>query len=341
MSTVPVVLIGLGLVLLVISPLFFRATGTGTAGSGVRGTAKPGSGVRGPGKKLRASASANAEREGLEEEKARLIQALRELEEEHQAGRIGEQEYTSLKSKYEMEAAAVYRQLDRTSLTPDPGPPVDVGSGAATPSWQRALAWAGVVIVFVGAAGFALMTAVQPRAEGAPMTGIQLGGGEGGMGGGGGGGGGSIDGLIAAMARAAGTVDSAALPALEARLAADSTDLKALVQAGHLFLAEQRLDDAAHVSMQALEIEHGNLEAHSHVALLLLAQGELNSALEILDRVLIIRADFPEALLYQGTILLAQGRDPSAPWERWLEMAPETANLDRIRNMLAAVKARQ
>lgn len=148
-------------------------------------------------------------------------------------------------------------------------------------------------------------------------------------------------GLIAAMARAAGTIDSAALPALEGRVAADSNDVEALVQAGHLYLAEQRFPEAAEVTMKALELEHGNMEAHTHGALLFVAQGEADVASEVLRQVLSVRPDFAEALLYQGMVQLATGGDPSASWERFLELAPPEANTDRIRNMLAAVKARR
>lgn len=338
MSAVPIVLIGLGLILLVLSPLFFR---TGGIRHGASGKGKKHAPSTRPSRRSRKAdpQSPDPARQRLEDEKERLIQALRELEDERVAGRIPNAEYDELKTKYEAEAAAVFRQLDATAPSAQrparkaSGPVVDESPG---PVWQRALAWSGVVVAFIGLAGFALMTAVQPRAEGTPMTGIPLGGETGGMGGGD-----MMFGLIGAMARAAGTVDSAALPSLEARVATNSSDVEALVQAGHLYLAEQRFPEAVEVTMKALELEHGNMEAHTHGALLFVAQGEADMASEVLRQVLTVRPDFAEALLYQGMVQLAQGGDPSASWERFLELAPPTANTDRIRNMLAAVKARQ
>jgi len=50
--------------------------------------------------------------EQLEAERGKILRALKDLEQERDAGTIGESEYEELRRDYLAEAAAVYRRLD-------------------------------------------------------------------------------------------------------------------------------------------------------------------------------------------------------------------------------------
>jgi len=50
--------------------------------------------------------------EQLEAERGKILRALKDLEQERDAGTIGESEYDELRRDYLAEAAAVYRRLD-------------------------------------------------------------------------------------------------------------------------------------------------------------------------------------------------------------------------------------
>ena len=69
---------------------------------------------------------AGAERASVEqqllEERARLLRSLKDLEHEHEAGSIGDEEYAELRTDYLAETAAVYRRLEELGAeTPGEG----------------------------------------------------------------------------------------------------------------------------------------------------------------------------------------------------------------------------
>src|SRR5215471_896128 len=64
---------------------------------------------------------ADDERTGLENEKLITLRALRELELDHAAGHVTDEDYRDLRARYEGEAVAVLRRLD--ALGPVAPPP--------------------------------------------------------------------------------------------------------------------------------------------------------------------------------------------------------------------------
>ncbi|HXG05221.1 MAG TPA: hypothetical protein VNO23_17630, partial [Candidatus Binatia bacterium] len=59
-------------------------------------------------------------REALLERKRQALRALRELEFEHGAGHLNDDDYADLRARYEAEAAEILRELD--ALGPEPAP---------------------------------------------------------------------------------------------------------------------------------------------------------------------------------------------------------------------------
>ncbi len=52
-------------------------------------------------------------------ERGRLLRALKDLEHEQEAGSIGADEYTELRTDYLSETAAVYRRLEEVGVQPE------------------------------------------------------------------------------------------------------------------------------------------------------------------------------------------------------------------------------
>jgi cytochrome c-type biogenesis protein CcmH/NrfG len=135
-------------------------------------------------------------------------------------------------------------------------------------------------------------------------------------------------------------VDEERMAELEGIVAADSSDVDALVELGHLYLATQRFDVVARLSMQALELEPHNVEALTHLGMVLVAANHVSEAQAAFDRALAVEPDFHEALLYKG-IVAFRNRDFQTAveaWEHYLEVAPSDANVGRVRGMLEGAR---
>jgi tetratricopeptide (TPR) repeat protein len=144
--------------------------------------------------------------------------------------------------------------------------------------------------------------------------------------------------------------DPARLAQLEKAIKRDSSNEKALLEAGHLYLAEQRLDEAARVTIRALRLDPNTAEGHAHLAVLLMAEAStqqdrdsarraVDGALEAVNRALQINPELPEGWLFKGMILMAGRQDLKAAaqvWEQYLKIAPPGADTTRIHAMVEA-----
>lgn len=108
----------------------------------------------------------------LDEERDFLLSSLRDLEREHDAGELADDDYVALRDEYTARAAAVLREME--------GGPRGAGAtrGAArpaarTPGRRRrsVVATIGVVVIVAGMAGGAVAAFSGQRQAGAPITG--------------------------------------------------------------------------------------------------------------------------------------------------------------------------
>jgi tetratricopeptide (TPR) repeat protein len=148
--------------------------------------------------------------------------------------------------------------------------------------------------------------------------------------------------------------DPARLAQVEKVLARDSNNVKALVEAGHLYLAERQLDEAARVTIKALKLDPRAAEAHAHLAVLLFAEAStqqdqdsatraLNGGLDEINRALQLKPDLPEAWLFKGMLLMAGKQDmkgAAEAWEHYLKIAPPGSDTTRIHAIVEAAKRR-
>jgi tetratricopeptide (TPR) repeat protein len=105
----------------------------------------------------------------LDEERDFLLGSLRDLEREHEAGDLADDDYVTLRDEYTARAAAVLREIDSGAKPPRrpgrPGPPV--GNRRRRPL----VVTIGVVAIIAAVAGGAVAAFSGQRQAGAPITG--------------------------------------------------------------------------------------------------------------------------------------------------------------------------
>jgi cytochrome c-type biogenesis protein CcmH len=268
----------------------------------------------------------------LRARKAILQASLQELESEFAAGRLAARDLAILKQRDEAELAAVSEALKRLKKqTPDAPRPAALPSPPGTRGvWLARLGWG------VGLAAFALVLvlslrgSVAARTEGGTITGTQVTGNAP-----------PVDMEI----QKTGPLDSLRIAQLEAQVRRDSTDVPALIELGHLYLAQGLLEKSILVDTLAIHLQPeaaGTAEAFAHLGMILWSMGQTDGGLKSLDKAVFLRPELPEALLYRGIILFAGAQDMRAAagaFERYLAVAPPDANTGRVRAMLDAARA--
>jgi cytochrome c-type biogenesis protein CcmH len=294
-----------------------------------RGT-RAGAGAAAPVAEPAAETVASGTPAELQERRDTLRRTLAELDEDFAEGKVTQEDYETFRRRDEAALAAVRKALqDRKAAERKAASPAAAaaGGGTARRRVHPALAYGAGLLVFGAVAAVALRGSVGARSEGGTITGIDFGGG-----------------AAAPDAPASEAVDPAVLAALEARVARDSNDHAALLELGHLYLKQQRLQRAATVSMKAVQLRpkaKETAEAFAHLGMVLWGANELETGLRAIEQALFLSPDLPEALLYKGLLLFAGANQPAqavAAWERYLQVAPPGAETARVRGMLEAAR---
>lgn len=271
------------------------------------------------------------------ERRERVLSALAELESDREAGNLSVEDYRSLRTRYEMEAARVLRRLKALPAPhssaaqagaepeePDPEsrsePQPEVARTTRPASAGRF--WALGLFLFLVVTGLALVQGLGPRAPGGTITGN--------------------DGVGQSRGSESGEaalvpVDWARLTELEARIREDSTDVEALDELAHLYVGMQRFGEASDLSMRALREDPRDAHAMTHLGVVVWGSGDTDMALWAFDHALRFQPDYHEALLFKGIVLFTEKRDFSGAtdaWERYLEVAPPDADTERVRALL-------
>jgi cytochrome c-type biogenesis protein CcmH len=271
----------------------------------------------------------------LRSRRARLQASLHELESEFAAGRLVAGDLAILTQRDEAELAAVNEAIKRLKKeTADAGKAH--GAPAARPSpaglsrlWPARLGWGVGLAAFAVILVISLRGSVAARTEGGTITGTQVAGNAP-----------PVDMEI----QKTGPLDSLRIAQLEAKIRQDSTDVPALIELGHLYLAQGLLEKAVLVDTIAIHLQPdapGTAEAFAHLGMILWSTGETEGALKALDKAVFLRPELPEALLYRGIILFAGVQDMRAAaeaFDHYLAVAPPDANTGRIRGMRDAAR---
>jgi hypothetical protein len=102
----------------------------------------------------------------LEEERAFLLRSLTDLDREHEAGDVDDQDYAALRDDYTARAAGVLRAIETGRSALPPRRPTD---------WRRIFVGAGAAVAAVVLIGWALTRGTSDRREGDTITGGPIG----------------------------------------------------------------------------------------------------------------------------------------------------------------------
>jgi len=263
----------------------------------------------------------------LEEEKGALYRALRELEFDHDAGHLSDPDFQSLRERYESRAGVLITELD--ALGPEPprrAPAESAPTRAETPraSWTRHpatfAAGAAVLVIFgviigVNAGRFTERdeTFTPPGARipvpGPPPSSVGP-----------------------PMAR------------LEPGKPIPPEMLAGMLQAARQSLFEGRYSEAIAAYQAVLKRDERNVDAMTHLGLIVAVGGHADSALETFDKALKIDPKYAPAYLYRGQVLYEQKQDYAgavAAWERFMALVPKGEDRDRVAELVARAKSKQ
>jgi tetratricopeptide (TPR) repeat protein len=260
-------------------------------------------------------------REQLLEEKAGVYRTLRELAFEREAGHLSAGDYAALRDRYEARAAVILAALDTAATV---APAARPGRAATHVPWTRrpaTLALAGAGLLGLGIAlGLGIERSTGPDlAGGADPPGPAAGlGGE-------------------------SAVDRARGPDGAPRRPVPPEVLGGMLHAARSSLMAGRYEEAIAAYRAVLERDARNVDALTHLGLIVAIGNHPDTALETIDRALAIDPNYAPALLYRGQILFELKRDyagATRAWEKFLVVVPDGEEHERVRALVREARAR-
>ena len=269
----------------------------------------------------------------LEEEKTALYRALRELEFDHDSDHLSDTDYAGLRDRYETRAAALITELDalgpaparREKPTPAPAP---LGDPAPRVSWTRqpvALAAGAVLLVIFGVViGINAGRYTEPDQMVTP-PGARL----------------PVPGPSA---------DAGASPVgpptmrLEPGKPVPPEILAGMLNAARQSLFAGRYSEAIAAYQAVLKRDPKNVDALTHLALIVAIGGHADTALETIDKALEIDPKYAPAYLYRGQVLFEQKQDYAGAvkaWESFLKLVPKGVDHDRVVALVETAKSKR
>ena len=260
------------------------------------------------------------QREQLLEEKSVAYRALRELEFEHDAGHLSDDDFATLRDRYETRAAEVLVALDALAARPEPAPPPPAAVGAPRPWTRRPVTIATGAVALLA---FGITLGLGAARYSAP------------------------EGTVATPAPGPRPGDPAApgAPSLANAPRGPVTPevLAGMLQAARASLFAGRYGEAIAAYEAVLKRDHRNVDALTHLGLILGIGGHGDVALETLDRALRIDPNYPPALLYRGQVLYEVRRDyagAARAWDKFLAVVPAGEDHDRVAVLAREAHAR-
>jgi tetratricopeptide (TPR) repeat protein len=269
-------------------------------------------------------------REQLIERKRQALRALRELAFEHEAGHVSDEDFADLRSRYEAEAAEVLGELDRLG---EPAAPrarearadaSEARPAAAARGWRHPLVvgtGAVALVVFGVALGVGIVRYTEPDASaGTAMPG---------------------PGPLASMPPPVGPAEGPGPGGPGTPRPVSPEMLRGMLQAARTSLFEGRYGEAIAAYQAVLKRDPKNVDAMTHMGLIVALGGHTDAALETFDRALSLDAAYAPALLYRGQVLYENRKDVPgaiAAWERYLAVSPPGADRQRVEQLIAEAK---
>lgn len=297
----------------------------------------------------RAAAAPDHHRQELVEEKTAIYRALQELGFDHEAGHLSDDDYRDIRKRYEERAGELLRDLDALeAVTPTPRPTVveEVApaeapglAASAAQGWTRSPVTIGVgamvMVVFGLILGIGVGRFSQPEAPsmptGAAMPSLP------------GGPGGAMPGAPAAPDAQSAAGPGAAMGAAPGQPLPPQV-LSGMLQAARQMLFQGQYQEAISAYQAVLKREPNNVDAMTHLALIVAIGGHADSALETWDKALKVDPKYAPAYLYRGQVLYETKRDYAGAitaWERFVALVPKGEDHDRAQALIKDARAKQ
>jgi tetratricopeptide (TPR) repeat protein len=260
------------------------------------------------------------ERAGLETEKVTALRALRELELDRQAGHVDDEDYQDLRARYEAQAVVVLRRLD--ALGPIAAParraPAVPAPAAPTP-WTRqpvALGAMGAGLLVFGVVLGLLVSSYSVPTPPEPET-------------------------TAALPGPPSPVLPGAAPGGTPRPLPKEM-LEGMLQAAHASLDAGRYQEAIAAYTAVLKRDPQNVNAITHLGVILAIAGHHAEALEAFDRALAVDPHYAHALWDKAGVLEARQDHAGAlaALEHFVRVSPAGPDRDRAQERIRQAKAR-
>jgi tetratricopeptide (TPR) repeat protein len=269
-------------------------------------------------------------RENLEGEKILALRAIREIELERQTGLLGQEDYAELRARYEAQASAVLRQLDALPPLAPPAPKPRRAAAApvaAGPWTQRPLVLTGgafTILVFGVLLGVLVVRYTGP-APPDPMAGPPP------------------------LANVPG-VGAMPLPDSSGSSAEAGSPrpippamLEGMLKAAHQSLDAGRYQEAIAAYKAVLKRQPENVDAITHLGIILAIAGHADGALEAFDRALAIQPEYAHALWDKARVLFEQRQDYAgaiATWERFMRVSAPGEDRERAQALIREARAK-
>lgn len=260
----------------------------------------------------------------LDEEKAAIYRALKELEFDHEAGHLSDDDYRALRDRYENRAAQILTALD--ALGPVRAPTVRRAEPAVAParrSWTRhpaTLTVGAVALLIFGiviGAGVSRFTepdrTATPPGSGLPGPGP-------------------------------GSPVGPPTMRFEPGKPVPPEILAGMLRAARKSLKEGHYSEAIAAYQAVLKRDPKNVDAMTHLGLIVAIGGHADAALETFDKVIAIDPGYPPVYLYRGEVLFETKRDYSRAiqsWERFLALVPKGEDHDRVVELVSEARSKQ
>ena len=265
----------------------------------------------------------------LEEEKSALYRALRELEFDHDAGHLSDPDFQSLRERYESRAGVLITELDALGPEPPRQAPADPAPATTdTPrvSWTRhpaTFAAGAVVLVIFGVIIGVNAGRFTERDETFTPPGARV--------------------PVPGPPPSSSPVGPPTVR-LEPGKPIPPEMLAGMLQAARQSLFEGRYTEAIAAYQAVLKRDERNVDAMTHLGLIVAVGGHADSALETFDKALKIDPKYAPAYLYRGQVLYEQKQDYAgavAAWERFMALVPKGEDRDRVAELVKQAQSKQ
>lgn len=262
-------------------------------------------------------------RDELNEEKRALYRALKELEFDHQAGHLSEDDYGALRSRYEARAAQILKEMDALPpkpTRPEPRPALRPPARSWTRSPVTFVAGAVVLVAFgltlgLGVARYTeLDRTMVPPGSRLPMP----------------------------MPAEAPQMPGPA-PAVDPSKPIPPEMLRGMLQAAHQALDSGAYQQAIAAYQAVLKRDPKNADAITHLGVILSIAGHDDNALEAFDKALALDPAYAHAWWDKAQVLYERKQDYRGAikaWEKFVALMPKGEDRDRALRMMEEARRR-